>query len=151
MQASDAIDRVAVDHLVSDCETEGEAEHGLGAFGSGVRLLAELHAHGDSDHAQGIVAQGRGHEPIRVALVVEPGRRGDPVLQAEVGQPLVDQREEEAIGRQRCVEGPIGGTTSTEKRRIAELEQEVRELRRANSILKSTSAFFAAELDRPHR
>jgi transposase len=50
-----------------------------------------------------------------------------------------------------------GGTPTTaeqataEARRIAELEQEVRELRRANSILKSASAFFAAELDRPSR
>lgn len=36
--------------------------------------------------------------------------------------------------------------------RIAELEKENRELRRANAILKSASAFFAAELDRPsHR
>src|SRR6266699_2253545 len=29
--------------------------------------------------------------------------------------------------------------------------QEVKELRRANAILKSASAFFAAELDRPQR
>jgi transposase len=48
-------------------------------------------------------------------------------------------------------DGLIGGTTTAEKRRIAELEQENRELKRANSILKSASAFFAAELDRPHR
>ena len=34
-----------------------------------------------------------------------------------------------------------------EQRRIAELEREVRELRRANEILKAASAFFAAELD----
>jgi transposase len=41
------------------------------------------------------------------------------------------------------------GTTSEEARRIAELEREVRELRRANEILKTASAFFAqAELDR---
>ena len=33
--------------------------------------------------------------------------------------------------------------------RIVELEKENRELRRANAILKSASAFFAAELDRP--
>jgi transposase len=33
--------------------------------------------------------------------------------------------------------------------RVKELEQEVRELRRANDILRSASAFFAAELDRP--
>ena len=37
------------------------------------------------------------------------------------------------------------------RKRIKELEQEVRELRRANSILKSASAFFAAELDRPQK
>jgi len=41
------------------------------------------------------------------------------------------------------------GTTTDEAQRIAELEREVRELRRANAILKSASAFFAAELDRP--
>jgi transposase len=35
--------------------------------------------------------------------------------------------------------------------RVAELERENRELRRANAILKSASAFFAAELDRPQR
>ena len=35
------------------------------------------------------------------------------------------------------------GTTTAEGQRIAELEQEVRELRRANHILKTGSAFFA--------
>jgi len=48
-------------------------------------------------------------------------------------------------------EGFTPGVTSAETARIKALEQEVRELRRANSILKSASAFFAAELDRPHR
>jgi transposase len=43
------------------------------------------------------------------------------------------------------------GTTTSEAARVAELEREVRELRRANAILKSASAFFAAELDRPSR
>jgi len=43
------------------------------------------------------------------------------------------------------------GTTSAEAQRIAELERENRELRRSNAILRSASAFFAAELDRPHR
>lgn len=39
--------------------------------------------------------------------------------------------------------------TSADAARIAELEREVRELRRANEILKTASAFFAAaELDR---
>jgi len=47
--------------------------------------------------------------------------------------------------------GDRGGVTSGEAARIRELEQEVRELRRANKILKSASAFFAAELDRPQK
>ena len=45
--------------------------------------------------------------------------------------------------------GKAPGVTTEDKARIAELEREVRELRRANAILKSASAFFAAELDRP--
>jgi transposase len=47
--------------------------------------------------------------------------------------------------------GEEPGTTSDEAARIKQLEQEVRELRRANEILKRASAFFAAELDRPQR
>lgn len=45
--------------------------------------------------------------------------------------------------------GDRPGVTTDDTARIAELEREVRELRRANQILKSASAFFAAELDRP--
>jgi len=48
-------------------------------------------------------------------------------------------------------DGLIGGVTTADKQRIVELEQENKELRRANAILKSASAFFAAELDRPQR
>jgi transposase len=48
-------------------------------------------------------------------------------------------------------EGIRPGTTSPDAARIAELEREVRELRRANQILKAASSFFAAELDRPSR
>jgi len=43
--------------------------------------------------------------------------------------------------------GARPGTTSEDARRIAELEREVRELRRANEILKEASAYFARELD----
>jgi transposase len=39
------------------------------------------------------------------------------------------------------------GATTDEKKRIAELEKENRELRRANEILKAASAYFARELD----
>ena len=45
--------------------------------------------------------------------------------------------------------GSRPGVTTEDKGRIAELEKELRELRRANAILKSASAFFTAELDRP--
>ena len=49
-------------------------------------------------------------------------------------------------------DGRRAGTTTDDRQRIAELEREVRELRRANEILKSASAFFARELDpRPPR
>ncbi len=47
--------------------------------------------------------------------------------------------------------GTRPGTTTSDGQRIAELEKEVRELRRANGILKSASAFFAAELDRSQK
>jgi transposase len=39
------------------------------------------------------------------------------------------------------------GTSTVDAQRIAELEREVRELRRANDILKAASVFFATELD----
>ena len=48
-------------------------------------------------------------------------------------------------------DGLVGGVTTADKQRIFELEQENKELRRANAILKSASAFFAAELDRPQK
>jgi len=45
--------------------------------------------------------------------------------------------------------GARDGVTSAERERVKELEREVKELRRANEILKLASAFFAqAELDR---
>jgi transposase len=47
--------------------------------------------------------------------------------------------------------GARAGVTTEDNAKIRRLEQEVRELRRANEILRSASAFFAAELDRPHR
>ena len=45
-------------------------------------------------------------------------------------------------------EGLRPGLTSDECERLKTLEREVRELRRANEILKSAAVFFGAELDR---
>ena len=52
--------------------------------------------------------------------------------------------------RQGEIDGGVRpGTTTDDAQRLAELEREVRELRRANEILKTSAAFFAAaELDR---
>lgn len=56
---------------------------------------------------------------------------------AEVGQARRSQQR------------PAEGVTTSERERIKDLEREVRELRRANDILRTASAFFAqAELDR---
>jgi transposase len=47
--------------------------------------------------------------------------------------------------------GKRPGLTTEEHAEIKRLRREVAELRRANEILKAASAFFAAELDRPHQ
>jgi transposase len=43
----------------------------------------------------------------------------------------------------------VAGSEAQKDARIGELERRVRELERANSILKAASAFFAKELDPP--
>jgi transposase len=48
-------------------------------------------------------------------------------------------------------EGARPGVTTEESERVKALEQEVRELRRANEILKRAAVFFGAELDRQQR
>lgn len=48
-------------------------------------------------------------------------------------------------------EGVAPGVTTDEAARVKDLEQEVRELRRANEILKRAATFFGAELDRQQR
>ena len=53
------------------------------------------------------------------------------------------------VKREEVDAGARPGVTSAEAKRVKELEREVKELRRANEILKLASAFFAqAELDR---
>lgn len=48
-------------------------------------------------------------------------------------------------------DGVTAGVSSAEARRIRDLEQENRELRRANEVLKRAASFFGAELDRQYR
>jgi transposase len=55
------------------------------------------------------------------------------------------------VKRAEIDDGVKPGLSSEDAARIKVLEQENRELKRANGILKSASAFFAAELDRPQK
>jgi transposase len=82
------------------------------------------------------------------------------VRQQTGGQPGAIARVAEQLGihrealrgwiRQAEVDtGRRPGVPSAEQQRIAELERENRELRRANEILKAASAYFAAQLDQP--
>ena len=84
-----------------------------------------------------------------VRLVFESGR---PV--AHVARDLGVHRETLRLWV-RQAEADVGTRndrlTSAERERMKDLEREVRELRRANEILKAAAAFFGAELDRPGR
>ena len=44
--------------------------------------------------------------------------------------------------------GSRPGVTTDEQAKVAELEREIKELRRANEILQAAATFFGAELDR---
>ena len=53
------------------------------------------------------------------------------------------------VKRSEIDSGQRAGVSTSEQQRLKELERETRELRRANDILRTASAFFAAaELDR---
>jgi len=86
-----------------------------------VRMVLEIRAR-----------EGKGHgELARIGrqLGVHPEALRGWVKQAETGN------------------GTRTGTATVDQHRIAELERENRELRRASEILKAASAYFARELD----
>ena len=55
------------------------------------------------------------------------------------------------VNRAEIDAGRRPGTMTADAERIASLERENRELRRANEILKAASVFFATELDGPRK
>ena len=80
-------------------------------------------------------------------MIRQPG----PALCVVVGEQLGINPEtlRNWVSQAEIDEGHRPGVTTADGQRIAELEREVKELRRANEILKTASAFFAAaELDR---
>jgi transposase len=68
---------------------------------------------------------------------------------AEIGEPfgVVAESVRNWVKQVEIDKGQRPDLTTKERRRLVELERENRELRRANEILKSASAFLAAELD----
>jgi transposase len=51
------------------------------------------------------------------------------------------------VRRAQVDEGVRPGLTTDDRQKLKDLEKEVKELRRANEILKDASIFFATELD----
>jgi transposase len=51
------------------------------------------------------------------------------------------------VRRTEIDDGQRPGTTTEDQKKIKDLEREVKELKRANEILKDASIFFATELD----
>ena len=91
------------------------------------------------ERAVRLVAECRGDHPSQWAAIQSVASKIDCTAQTL----LTWVRQHERDTGQR--EGP----TTADQKRVKELEREVRELRKANEILKLASAFFAqAELDR---
>jgi transposase len=60
-----------------------------------------------------------------------------------------DQSLREWVAQAEMDAGQKSGLTTEERAELKRLQKENKELRRSNEILRSPSAFFAAELDRP--
>jgi transposase len=86
-----------------------------------------------------LVLEHRGEYDTEYAAIRSIGARCN--VGAETLRKWVRQAEIDA--------GTRPGVSSEESAELRKLRAEVRELRRANEILKAASAFFAAELDRP--
>ena len=90
--------------------------------------------------------------PAAVLLAAVTGAPGSALAQEKQHASLKATAETSKITQGHNIDvGDVPGLTSDDKAKIRRLEKENAELRRANEILKSASAFFAAELDRPNR
>ena len=88
---------------------------------------------------------------VRLLLAAREDAGGGRGASARIGQQLGIPADtlRKWLLRSEIDSGVRPGTTTEDAARLLELERENRELRRANAILRSASAFFAAELDRP--
>ena len=103
-------------------------------MGNGVRFTQEL-----KERAVRLVwEQVKGNEPLWPAIVSVASKLG---CSAETLRRWVRQAERDAGKRE--------GLTTDEREELKRLQREVRELKKANEILRLASTFFAqAELDR---
>ena len=79
--------------------------------------------------------------------IKETGERHGVVTRVAVQLGLGSETLRHRVKQAEINNGRRPGITTKDQQRIAELEKENRELRRANEILKAASAFFAPELD----
>ena len=101
--------------------------------------------------------QGSGHQhprelrerAVRMVeeTIKETGERHGVVTRIAVQLGLGSETLRHWVKQAEINNGQRPGITTRDQQRIAELEKENRELRRANEILKAASAFFARELD----
>jgi transposase len=86
---------------------------------------------------------------VRMVLEAEPSHPSQWAAICSVAEKLGPKAETVRLWvRQAEVDqGRRDGHTSEERDRLRQLEREVRELRRANEILRAASIFFATELD----
>jgi transposase-like protein len=88
---------------------------------------------------------------ITVSEKVRPRHRRD-VAPPDVSAVARRRSQRLAPLRQADIDdGYAPGVSTAESQRVKELEQEIRELKRANEILKRAASFFGAELDRQHK
>jgi transposase len=81
-------------------------------------------------------------------LSIETSTLGVGRLHVDQRQARHDARDAPDLGPPAQVdEGKRPGLTTDERQKLKDLEKEVKELRRANEILKDASIFFATELD----
>jgi transposase len=89
---------------------------------------------------------------VRMVVEVRPDHESDWAAMTRVAQLLgvtTPETIRKWVRQAEVDQGTRAGMTTEESVEVRRLKRENAELRRANSILKAASAFFAAELDRP--
>ncbi len=88
---------------------------------------------------------------VRMVAEVRGEHRSEWAAVESVAQKLGIGTAQTLLAWVRKAERDNVGTAGSDDAELKRLRSEVKELRRANEILKAASTFFAAELDRPHR